>query len=95
MATEVHKATGIEPTYISDYRNTSIATKMSWAAGRKTTREEDCAYSLLGLFNVNMPLIYGEGRRAFQRLQKELMQSHNDESIFAWDERTCTLRLPL
>lgn len=45
--------------------NYSIAQKMSWAANRATTRIEDRAYSLLGLFNVNMPLLYGEGDRAF------------------------------
>ncbi len=39
---------------------TSIAQKMSWAARRKTTRIEDQAYSLMGLFQVNMPLLYGE-----------------------------------
>jgi len=41
---------------------------MSWAADRETTRIEDEAYSLLGLFDINMPLLYSEGERAFQRL---------------------------
>lgn len=63
---------------------TSIATRMSWAAGRKATREEDIAYSLLGLFDVNMPLLYGEGSKAFIRLQEEIMKESNDQSIFAW-----------
>jgi hypothetical protein len=39
----------------------SIAQRMSWAAGRETTRIEDLAYCLLGIFDVNMPLLYGEG----------------------------------
>ena len=39
----------------------SVAKRMSWAARRATSREEDQAYSLLGIFNVNMPLLYGEG----------------------------------
>lgn len=65
----------------SDY---NIAYKMSWAANRQTTREEDQAYSLLGLFNVNMPLLYGEGCNAFQRLQEEIMKSATDISIFLW-----------
>jgi hypothetical protein len=43
----------------------SVAARMSWAANRQTTRTEDVAYSLLGIFDVNMPLIYGEGRKAF------------------------------
>ena len=57
---------------------------MSWAAGRSATRTEDVAYSLLGLFDVNMPLLYGEGPKAFQRLQKEILYNSADESIFAW-----------
>ncbi|KAF2174755.1 hypothetical protein K469DRAFT_770495, partial [Zopfia rhizophila CBS 207.26] len=39
----------------------SVAQKMSWASERSTTRPEDIAYSLMGIFNVNMPLLYGEG----------------------------------
>jgi len=46
----------------------SIASRMSWAAKRKTTRTEDIAYSLLGIFDVNMPLLYGEGEKSFIRL---------------------------
>ncbi|ORY12465.1 hypothetical protein BCR34DRAFT_482623, partial [Clohesyomyces aquaticus] len=45
-----------------------VAGKLSWLAKRKTTREEDCAYCLLGWFKINMLLLYGEGARAFQRL---------------------------
>ncbi|KAM0702881.1 hypothetical protein Q7P35_010313 [Cladosporium inversicolor] len=62
----------------------NIAQKMSWAAGRETTREEDLAYCLLGLFSVNMPLMYGEGPRAFMRLQEEIMKISDDPTIFAW-----------
>jgi hypothetical protein len=62
----------------------SVANKMSWAAYRKTTREEDMAYSLLGIFKVNMPLLYGEGNRAFIRLQEEIIKGTDDQSLFAW-----------
>lgn len=62
-----------------------VVVKMSWAAKRQTTRVEDKAYSLLGLFGVNMPLLYGEGHKAFLRLQEEIIKSSNDDSIFAWD----------
>ena len=48
----------------------SIAEKMSWAAKRRATRIEDTAYSLWGLFGVNLPLLYGEGEAAFRRLQE-------------------------
>jgi Mrp family chromosome partitioning ATPase len=51
---------------------------MSWAEGRKTRREEDSAYSLLGIFDISMPLIYGEGRqRARERLRKEIREHHS------------------
>ena len=62
-----------------------IATKMSFAAHRTTSREEDMAYCLLGLFDITMPLPYGEGAfRAFQRLQMEIIELSSDESLFAW-----------
>ncbi|KAI6167826.1 heterokaryon incompatibility protein-domain-containing protein [Pisolithus thermaeus] len=64
-----------------------IAQIMSWAADRKTTRVEDRAYSLLGLFDVNMPMLYGEGSRAFRRLQLEIMQKSSDHSILAWNPK--------
>lgn len=64
--------------------NFSIAQKMSWACRRETTRIEDEAYCLLGLFGVNMPLLYGEGKRAFFRLQEAIMNDSDDQSIFAW-----------
>lgn len=63
----------------------SIATRMSWASGRCTTKVEDEAYCLLGLFDVNMPLLYGEGGKAFQRLQEEIMIRSADHSLFAWE----------
>lgn len=61
-----------------------IAQRMSWAARRVTTRMEDEAYCLLGIFGVNMPTLYGEGRNAFQRLQKRLMKQYPDTTLFAW-----------
>jgi hypothetical protein len=68
----------------------SVAQRMSWASNRTATRTEDRAYSLLGLLNVNMSLIYGEGDRAFARLQHEIIRNSDDDSILAWaipDER--------
>ncbi|KAI6023010.1 hypothetical protein PISMIDRAFT_59438, partial [Pisolithus microcarpus 441] len=64
-----------------------VAQIMSWAADRKTTRVEDRAYSLLGLFGVNMPMLYGEGSKAFQRLQLEIIRVSGDHSIFAWNRK--------
>jgi len=63
--------TGIPGSILSDndsLERLSIAQKMSWAAKRKTTRLEDRAYCLMGIFSINIPLLYGEGERAFLRL---------------------------
>ena len=89
----VVKATGISIDYLDRHRPTSdsvvrtvcVAKKLSWASNRQTTRPEDQAYCLLGLLDVNMPLLYGEGgEKAFVRLQQELIRQSDDESIFAW-----------
>jgi len=66
----------------------SVAQRMSWASSRQTEREEDIAYCLLGIFNVHMPLLYGEGNKAFMRLQLELLALSNDQTIFAWTPDT-------
>ncbi|RMJ16690.1 hypothetical protein CDV36_003647 [Fusarium kuroshium] len=79
--------TGIPQAILSGTKNlesASIAQRMSWAAGRKTTRLEDRAYSLMGIFDINMPLLYGEGHKAFIRLQEEILKVSDDHSIFAW-----------
>ncbi|TID26010.1 HET-domain-containing protein [Venturia nashicola] len=62
----------------------NIAQRMSWFGSRTTTRKEDTAYCLLGLFDINMPLLYGEGNKAFARLQEEIIRRSADRSIFAW-----------
>ncbi|KAI0453858.1 heterokaryon incompatibility protein-domain-containing protein [Xylaria acuta] len=67
-----------------DLSTYSVAQRMSWAADRNTTRVEDEAYCLLGIFDVNIPLIYGEGRHAFLRLQEEILRRKEDYSILAW-----------
>lgn len=61
-----------------------VAQRMSWASHRQATREEDLAYSLLGIFNINMTMQYGEGEKAFVRLQQEITRTTSDMSIFAW-----------
>jgi Heterokaryon incompatibility protein (HET) len=69
------EATGIpvEALRGSPLSNFSISERMSWVEDRGTTREEDKVYSLLGIFDVHMPLIYGEGKqKAFKRLREEI-----------------------
>ncbi len=85
LASQISRSTGIKAENLNDFQDCNIATKMSWAATRNTSVMEDEAYCLLGLFDVHMPLIYGEGRNAFARLQKELITRHDDESVFAWN----------
>lgn len=62
----------------------SVAQRLSWAARRQTSKVEDEAYCLMGLFGVSMPLLYGEGHKAFKRLQLEIMKECYDPSILAW-----------
>ena len=76
--------TGIKNVAEVDPSTKSVATRMSWAARRECTREEDNAYCLMGIFGVNMPLLYGEGENAFRRLQLEILKTSDDESLFAW-----------
>ncbi|KAK6216244.1 hypothetical protein LQW54_003633 [Pestalotiopsis sp. IQ-011] len=89
-ADEIKQASRIEARHLTNFSPTdfiscSIAMRFSWASSRFTTVEEDETYSLLGLFGISLPLIYGEGRwRAFNRLQRELITVYNDDSIFAW-----------
>ena len=91
----ISAATGMEKTHMYDFSvhsssihespRTCIAQKMSWMSKRKTSRSEDMSYCMLGLFDVNMPLLYGEGgAKAFMRLQLEIIKQSDDESIFAW-----------
>lgn len=88
LADVVEEVTGIERKFLTGHSvlDASIAKRMSWAARRTTTRIEDRAYSLMGLFGVNMPAIYGEGHKAFTRLQLEILKTSTDQTIFAWDD---------
>ncbi|EXF84636.1 HET domain-containing protein [Colletotrichum fioriniae PJ7] len=94
----IHRATGIDTKCLlgeASPSEFSIAKIMSWAAGRVTTRLEDQAYCLLGLFDVNMPLLYGEGGKAFIRLQEEIIRKTDDQSIFVYDMPTLCMTAPL
>lgn len=61
---------------------------MSWAASRVATRPEDIAYSLLGIFGVNIPLLYGEGKAAFRRSQEEILKHTEDDSFLLFANTT-------
>lgn len=61
-----------------------VAEKMTWASQRKTTKIEDTAYCLLGLFNVTLPIAYGEADRAWYRLMSVIASECTDASFLAW-----------
>lgn len=99
LAKDVSEITGIEESYMGFKQSSSekgiapltpsamasVAKRISWASSRQTSREEDMAYCLLELFDVKMPLLYGEGaEKAFYRLQVEIMDKSDDESLLAW-----------
>ncbi|KAI8631049.1 HET-domain-containing protein [Xylariaceae sp. FL1651] len=82
--------TNIDYSVLKDCRHINsmpAGVRMSWAADRKTTRPEDTAYCMLGIFNISMPLLYGEGETAFIRLQEEICKQNNDMSLFAWTQQ--------
>ncbi|KAG8215008.1 hypothetical protein J3R82DRAFT_8414 [Butyriboletus roseoflavus] len=68
-----------------------IRSRLLWAARRTTTKVEDMAYCLLGIFDISLPAMYGEGPRAFFRLQEELMKRTGDVSLFDWSGRSSSV----
>ncbi|KAK1624059.1 heterokaryon incompatibility protein-domain-containing protein [Colletotrichum phormii] len=85
----LHKKTGIRRYVLSHdppISSLPVAERISWASPRKTTRQEDIAYCLLGIFNIHIPLLYGEGDRAFVRLQQEIIRNSEDMSILLWTQ---------
>jgi hypothetical protein len=84
---KLQDATGIERDHITDFKPgpDHLREKMIWASQRTTTREEDMAYSLLGIFNVGMYINYGEGgEEAFYRLQEQIIKTTRDKGLFEW-----------
>lgn len=87
LAPVIEGVTGIDTGILLHTRQlhtVSVSDRMAWAAGRETTRIEDEAYCLMGIFGVRLPIIYGEGSQAFVRLQEEIMRRIPDQSLFLW-----------
>jgi hypothetical protein len=61
-----------------------VQEKMVWASSRRTTKVEDIAYSLIGIFDVSLMVAYGEGKRAFYRLMEAILQRCDRWEIFSW-----------
>ncbi|KAH8911235.1 HET-domain-containing protein [Coniochaeta sp. PMI_546] len=96
LSNRIQQITNVHPGVLADsscLAALSIAEKMAWATGRETTRVEDMAYCLLGIFDINMPLLYGEGEKAYTRLQHEIIRHSNDLSIFGWSPSASPLGL--
>lgn len=93
LADVVEEVTGIDRAILNHelpLQSVSVARRMWWASARVTARVEDEAYCLMGIFGINMPTIYGEGRHAFVRLQEEILKVVPDQTIFSWALRTDT-----
>lgn len=72
-------ASALRGTPLSDF---PVSEREAWIRGRRATYEEDMAYSLLGIFDVHMPLIYGEGReKAQKRLREEVLKAVKGKNI--------------
>lgn len=84
LLTEITGIPGVVLTKELPLSKVSAACKFSWASQRMTTRIEDKAYCLMGLLGVNMPLLYGEGDKAFVRLQEAVISNSDDISLLAW-----------
>jgi hypothetical protein len=79
---QIHEITGIALLALrgSPLSQFDINERLSWAENRQTTREEDEAYSLLGIFDIQFPLLYGEGRdKALKRLREEINKPSNSK----------------
>lgn len=93
LAETISKATSIDSRLLThgwdgarEYQPCA-AVILHWTSSRVTSRVEDASYSLLGFFDVNMPLLYGERDKAFTRSQHEILRTTNDRSLFAWSPR--------
>lgn len=77
---------GIDKSYLVDFNPglDGVREKLGWMAARRTTKKEDRAYCLLGILDLRLPVLYGEGERAFIRLQDEIMKNTDDTGIFDW-----------
>lgn len=79
--TSIEQSVLINSAALGEY---SIAKRISWASKLDASRPEDRTFALLGILGVHMPIVYGEGHKAFLRLQEEILRDTSDYSLFAW-----------
>ncbi|KAI6143990.1 hypothetical protein BKA82DRAFT_160774, partial [Pisolithus tinctorius] len=81
---ELERATGIESRFLTDFHPgmDNARSRLQWASLRRTTRPEDIAYSLFGIFNLHLPVFYGESaENALGRLLAEIVSQSGDVSV--------------
>jgi hypothetical protein len=90
IISEMEEATGVSARALMALRPglNDIREKLRLASTRQTTRVEDSAYSLLGIFSMSIPVVYGEGDKALGRFLAQLLTSSGDTSILAWTGRS-------
>ncbi|KAI5994945.1 hypothetical protein F5J12DRAFT_410509 [Pisolithus orientalis] len=84
---ELQNATGVAIQHLENFNPgvDDARTRLRWASGRKTTRPQDIAYSLFGIFNVHLPVIYSEpAEHALGRLLAEIITRSGDVSVLDW-----------
>ena len=93
ILSELEQATGIKSRYLTDFRPgvDDARSKLQWASTRFTTRPEDIAYSLFGVFGLHLPVLYGESaENALGRLLAEVVSKSGDTSILDWVGQSST-----
>ncbi|KIO09062.1 hypothetical protein M404DRAFT_132264 [Pisolithus tinctorius Marx 270] len=84
---ELERATGIESRFLTHFApgTDDARSRLQWASLRRTTRPEDIAYSLFGIFNLHLPVLYGESaENALGRLLAEIISQSGDISVLDW-----------
>lgn len=88
LAGLLEEITGIDADVLTSHRplsDISVARRLSWMSRRETSRPEDMAYCMMGLFDIHMPVLYGEGDTAFGRLQETILQKIRDHTLLTWE----------
>ncbi|KAG2749101.1 hypothetical protein P692DRAFT_20496396 [Suillus brevipes Sb2] len=84
---ELEGAMGIDARALISFRPgmSDVRQRLQWASSRVTTLQEDVAYSLFGIFDVLLPVIYGEKKQnALGRLLQEIVARSGDITVLDW-----------
>ncbi|KAG2160226.1 uncharacterized protein EDB93DRAFT_1217741 [Suillus bovinus] len=84
---ELGAATGIDQESLTNFHPSmsNAREKLKWASTRTTTRKEDIAYSLFGIFGVRLSVYYGEKEQfALGRLLQDIVAQSGDITALDW-----------